>query len=137
VLEHLCITDESYLVRLRERLPAAGRGTVDAEWAPRFAGKLLTNAMRAPRKLRAPKLYRPPAAPRADVLDAWLGRARELVALIERARGVELRAVSFGSPVFGLIRLNAGDALSLLAWHGRRHLGQVERIRGQAAFPAM
>jgi hypothetical protein len=137
VLEHLCISDDSYLTVLRGRLPEQGAPRVTAEWRPRLAGRLLVGSLRSPRKLPAPKIYRPPAAPRAGVLDAYLARARELDTLMERARGAELRRVTLGSPVFGLIRMNAGDALSTLAWHSRRHLGQMERVVNHPAFPQL
>ena len=136
LLEHLCIADDGYLARLRALLPERPGARVAAQWSPRLAGRLLANAMRAPRKLPAPKSLHPPAAARDLVLDAYLERARELVAMIERARSVELRRLGLGSPVFALIRLNAGDALSILAWHGRRHLGEMVRVRAHASFPA-
>lgn len=135
VLEHLCISDDGYLARLRTVIPERTGGRVRAEWSPRLAGRLLTNAMRAPRKLPAPKSFRPPAAAREGVLDAYLARARELAALIERARGVELRRIAVSSPVLALIRMNAGDVLSILTWHARRHLGQMDRVRAHAEFP--
>ncbi|HEX2780321.1 MAG TPA: DinB family protein [Gemmatimonadaceae bacterium] len=136
VLEHLCISDDGYLARLRSTIPEGERPPVRADWSPRLAGRLLTNAMRAPRKLPAPKAFRPPAAARAGVLDAYLARAGELAALIERSRGVELRRIGVSSPVFALIRMNAGDVLSILTWHARRHLGQMDRVRAHAEFPA-
>ena len=136
VLEHLCISDDSYLVKLRALLPARASAAVPSGWSPTLAGRLLVGSLRNPRKLPAPKMYRPPAAPRDHVLDDYLARARELGTLIERARGADLRRVRLGSPVLGLVRLNAGDALATLAWHARRHLGQMERVRAHTAFPA-
>ena len=76
VLEHLCISDDSYLVKLRALLPSGAPVVVPAGWRPSLAGRLLVGSLRNPRKLPAPKMYRPPSAPRDGVLDDWLARAR-------------------------------------------------------------
>jgi hypothetical protein len=40
------------------------------------------------------------------------------------------------SPVMPLLRMNLGDALTLLVVHAERHAGQIERVLEQTATHA-
>jgi hypothetical protein len=133
VFEHLCVAHDSYLVVLRRLLaapPAAtARATAATFWRPSFAGRFLIRSMESRRRMPAPKMWRPAPVPRADVVGEFLSRQRELVALIERSAPFEWTRVRLGSPVSSLIRLNIGDAFTVLVRHAERHFGQIERIR--------
>jgi hypothetical protein len=48
---------------------------------------------------------------------------------------VDLVAARLSSPASRLIRMNLGDAFRILVVHGRRHLGQIERVLARDAFP--
>lgn len=136
VFEHLMISDVSYLDRMREMVDHGKRG--DTPWKPTFGGGLLIRAVSPAqkRKSQAPRIYRPPAEPRANVVEAYLALRTNFLELIERADGVDLRRNRMVSPVTPLIRPNLGDAIMVLTVHTQRHLQQIERIRAQPAFPA-
>jgi hypothetical protein len=142
VLEHLCIANDSYLVRVRGigallESPDAPRAAPGETWAPSLIGGLLARSLESPRKLRAPRIYRPPPAARDGVLDAFLERQGELLASLDVAEALSWRRVRFGSPVTSLVRLNLGDAFSILVTHTRRHAGQIGRIRASPSFPGV
>ena len=132
VLEHLVVANDSYLrliVRLVER--DAPRRTASTTWRPSLMGRFLAGSLRAPRKLPAPKVYRP-SAPRAGVLEALHAQHAELQRLIAAADPLEWRRIRLSSPVSALIRLNLGDAFVISVVHTERHLGQLERVLERA-----
>lgn len=137
VLEHLCISLDSYLVTLLEKRgrdhPPASDTT---EWRPSLLGGLLANSLRSARKLPAPRIYRPGLEPRMNVAHEFLTRQREVTRLIEASDGINWRKVRSVSPVSRFIRINLGDCFQILVAHAERHLGQVARVRAEPAFPA-
>lgn len=133
VLEHLCIAHDSYLVRIRPLVARgeAPRAARDARWRPTFMGGLLIRSLdprTGHRRLPAPRSYRPPAEPRPAVLPELLRRQGELRMLIAAGARLEWQSVRLRSPISPLIRLNLGDAYTILVVHAQRHLAQVERI---------
>ena len=138
VFEHLCLANDSYLVGLRRLLgtiSATSRGDVaDRVWRPSFAGRLLARSMESPRKLRAPKMWRPAPVPRPNVIGEFLTRQREIEQLIETSIAHDWRRLRLASPVSGLIRMNVGDAFTVLVRHAERHFRQIDgRLAAYAA----
>ena len=109
--------------------------TAQTVWRPSFMGRLLVHSLRSPRKLPAPRMYRPAPDPRARVVDQFMLRQRELVELLNASAGLDWRRVRTASPVSPLIRLNLGDCFTVLVVHAQRHLGQIERLESRADFP--
>ncbi len=140
VLEHLTVVADSYLTPMRRAIDNAldDAGTAgDPLWRPSFAGWWMARALRAPRKLPAPRSYVPPVEPRPNVLDEFRARQQDYAMLLQRARPLEWTRVRIGSPVVRLIRFNLGDCFTIGVVHARRHLGQIERIRAEPGFPAL
>lgn len=138
IFEHLCAANDSYLVVLRTLIPTAASTHRDADaivWRPTLVGRMLAHAMDSPRKLPSPKRWRPAPAPRANVVDAFLERQREIVALIERSRAHEWMRLRLASPVSPLLHMNAGDAFTILVRHAERHFRQMDARR--AAYGAL
>jgi len=138
VLEHLCVANDSYLVGLRRVLgtvSATSRGdATDRVWRPSFAGRLLARSMESPRKLPAPKRWRPAPEPRPNVIGEFLTRQREIEQLIESSMARDWRRLRLASPVSGLIRMNVGDAFTVLVRHAERHFRQIDgRLAAYAA----
>lgn len=132
IFEHLCVTDGLYEAPLRALL-AAERGRtmprMSGAWRPTIWGRLLLWSLNPSntRKSQSPPAFRPGAAPRAHVVDAWLVQVEATRALMREADGLDLRQVKLSSPAARIIRLNAGDAFAVLAMHAERHMGQVRR----------
>lgn len=137
VLEHLCVVHDSYARVMRPLIdaPNVRRVADGGQWGPTLIGGMMVKSFRSDRKLPAPKLFRPAPEPRANVLEEFLARERELQDELERARHLDLRTTKLASPVSRLVRINLGDALGILVEHARRHLGQMERVRGRVGFP--
>ena len=132
VLEHLCLAHDSYagpIRRLIER-PGAARAVEGSEWRPSLMGGWLAASMRSPRRLPAPKLFRPPVAARPRIVHEFRRRQEELDELLDRAAPLDWRRLRTGSPVNRLIRLNLGDCFTVTVAHAARHVGQMERVAG-------
>ena len=140
IFEHLCISNDSYLVRLRALIarPNAPRAAADAVWKPSVMGGLLARSVspQGTRKLSAPKIYRPPPQPRAHVVEEFLRQQEQLRELLTASAALDWRRIRLSSPVTPLIRLNLGDAFTVLVVHAQRHTGQLERLVARADFPA-
>ncbi len=55
--------------------------------------------------------------------------------LLERARGLDLGRVRFGSPFFRLLRFSLGAGFEMLLAHNRRHLWLAREVMGSPGFP--
>jgi DinB superfamily len=136
VFEHLVLGNVIYFPPMRALL-ARGRPAGARPWQPSFSGRLLIGSLISPRKLPAPARIRPGPKPRDHVVDAFVETIHETADLVRQSKGLDLRALRMTSPVSGFVRgLNFGDALIVIVVHAHRHLGQVERIRNTAGFPA-
>lgn len=139
VLEHLVLTSETYLARMRQHVEAARRAPVAGRpgWRGRLGGRLLVRSLAAARPLPAPRGFRPGPSPRPHVIEAFIEEMRELEALLERAAELPWNGIRFGSPVQPLLRLNFGDGCLILVTHAERHFGQIDRVlaEGRANTP--
>ena len=131
VLEHLIVSADSYLTRIRALIEARGGPPVDAKatWKPTLGGGLLVWSLRSPRKVRAPGGYKPGPHSRPRVLDQFLQRQEEVGRCLAEAGDMDWRRVRMRSPVAPLLRMNLGDALTVLVVHAERHAGQIERVK--------
>lgn len=136
VLEHLVLTHEPYMARLRAALDEGrARGGRVRTWKPTLLGGLITRSMAAPRKVKAGRKFEPGPDVGPGTADRFIATVRTLAELVEAAEGADLR-VRFTSPVMPLVRPNVGDAFQLLAVHGNRHLDQIDRVMAAPGFPA-
>jgi hypothetical protein len=137
-LEHLVLTSEVYRPRLVTALGTNGA-------APRserpvrpgvFGGWLIALAgPGAKHRLPCPRALAPCPQPDDGALGRFVTCQRQWIALIEQADGLDLNRITVESPVSRMLTLSLGEALALVTGHGRRHLEQARRIRGDAAFP--
>jgi hypothetical protein len=138
VLEHLVLTHEPYLARLRTALEdgvaraAAGRVR---PWKPTLLGGWVTRSMAAPRKVKARPKFDPGPDVDPGAADRFLEIVHTIDHLVQSADGIDLR-VRFTSPVMPIVRPNLGDAFQLLAVHGNRHLDQIDRVMAEPGFPS-
>lgn len=132
VLEHLIVSADSYLHDIRplveQARPSVASG--DPMWKPTLAGGLLVWSLKSPRKLPAPRSYKPGPSPRPRVLEEFLQRQEHVGRLITESAGLDWRRVKMRSPVAPILRMNLGDALTILVTHAERHAGQIERVLG-------
>lgn len=128
IFEHLCVANDSYLESLHLLVPDSrtGFGTANTFWKPSLAGKLLVRSMESPRKSSTPKIWAPGPTARPNVISEFLRRQNDLEDLIHRSLAYDWRRLRLASPVSMLIRMNIGDAFTVLVRHEQRHLRQIE-----------
>ena len=72
------------------------------------------------------------SAARAGVIGEFLMRQEEIVRLIAQSSAARWQRVRVASPVASLIRMNIGDAFTLLVRHEERHFKQIDRVLERA-----
>ena len=132
VLEHLCISDELIDGPIRKLIASARRdaGAPAREWKPSFLGKLVAGMLEKPRKMSAPKKFRPGPTPRSGVLAAFVRGDHSILELMDQAASVDWRAARIGSPAFPSFapKFNLGDVFRVHPIHTARHANQIERL---------
>lgn len=138
-LEHLCLSNEVYVIPMTEALPKAPTGPVDEimlGWFARWFIRRYIEPTTQKTRGRAPRK----AAPVASSIDLSIGTRfvasnDAMRALMTRARDVDVNKVRFRNPFVPLIRFTIGTGLLITARHNHRHLGQAERLLGHSQFP--
>ena len=135
-LEHLCITDETYLPAITAALKEKPDAPV-AQIVPGWFGSWFIRNFVEPspqtKRASAPAKIRPTARVGLTVLDRFLNQAvRNLIA---DARKKDVNRIRFWNPFVKGIRFTAGTGLEIIASHERRHLLQAERVLRSPNFP--
>ncbi len=139
--EHLVTTGDAYHPRVAAAMSAASPAADLARWSatefrPTWFGAWFVRAAGpGGRPIRAFRPFVPPPAT-PDAPERFLAQQGTLRALIDRARGHDLRAIRIHSPISRLITLRLGECLEMLVVHAQRHLEQAERVRSAPGFPA-
>jgi hypothetical protein len=134
VLEHLCLSDEGYLVHMRTlirdaRADGGGGGRTDHRWRPTLMGRLLVWSMAGRRPMPTVAALEPRSggARGEEALRTWIGLRREFERQLDASATLPWRRLRFTSPYSGLVRPNLGDAFRVLVTHAERHLEQIDR----------
>ena len=137
VMEHLILTEESYLDALARAMANQPASPSTETWEPSFIGGFLIRSQKpeSKQKMKSPRGWRPAPEARADVVEEYIKVRQRLIEVMRRADGYDLRRTKLSSPAAKFIRLNLGDAFMTLVVHTQRHLRQIERIKAQPTFP--
>lgn len=86
------------------------------------------------RRLKAPKLYRPPHRryDKEEAVAEFLRLQDAYVDVLQLASGIDLARVKVPSPALSLVRLSLGQWLCAMEGHQRRHLWQARRALERA-----
>ena len=145
-LAHLNRTAALY-VPILEKAIARGRN-LSLHGAPPFrkgpwGGRLIVaglgpNPPLGMRRLKAPGAFRPRKKTYRghDVLGDYIALNETLMNLAREADGLALDRLRFGSPISGLVRMDAAQAFRIMELHQPRHLAQAQRVRDHTDFPA-
>lgn len=137
-LEHLCITNESYLPPISAALREKPRSPVE-DITPGWFGGWFIRSFAEPspnsKRAHAPGKIRPGARTDLSVLDRFLGGNQACRDLILRARGNDVNLIRFWNPFLPGLRFTVGTGLQIVVSHERRHLLQAKRVKDSASFP--
>ena len=137
VLEHLVLSHEPYVARMRAALEqgherARERGA--RPWKPTWLGAFIVRSQMAPRKVKTGRWFDPGPEAGPGAAHRFLATVRAVAELVQASDGADLR-VRLVSPVAPVFRPNLGDAFLLLVVHAERHLRQIERVLAEPGFP--
>ena len=137
-LEHICITNDKYLVAIEGALQGKPDAAVEQITLGPFAGWFLrkfvepsphSNSVGAPGKIK------PSEKVGTEILERFLASNRACRELIVGARSKNVNRIRFWNPILPGIRFTVGAGFELISSLERRHLLQAERVRDSANFP--
>ena len=140
-LEHLAVATrgfDRYFDAALDRAKRESPTTKPPAYRPSMMGGWLARhvAPEAPRKLRAPKMFRPADASNIpDSLQVFLVEQSKFVDFVGRCSGIDYNKTRIRSPVTPLLRYSLADAFVITVLHAQRHLAQARRVREMAEFP--
>lgn len=140
-LEHLAVATkgfEKYFTAALAQAREKRQITIPPKYKPGLVGGWLAKQVspEAPRKLPAPKIFRPGNSSRIQgSLESFLNQQDRFVDFVQRSAGIDYNKTRLRSPVTPLIRYSLADAFVITVLHGQRHLGQVRRVREMPQFP--
>ena len=131
-LLHLTLASQALVPRMKKtlgKLADAGKKTTApsrADWVGGFYAWALEPPARM--KARTPRPFQPvPGTRGEDALPAFLAEQDQLLALLDKAVGLDLGARKVPSPFSRYVRYNVYSAFRILLAHERRHLWQARR----------
>jgi len=140
-LEHLAVATQGFdqyfaaaLTHAQSKSPVASspayKPTMMGGWLARHV------APESPRKLRAPKIFRPAAASAIQgSLEMFLAEQQKFIDFVRQCEGVDYNKTRIRSPVTRLVRYSLADAFVITVLHAQRHLAQARRVRESLRFP--
>lgn len=137
-LEHLCITNEAYLVPISAALEEQPDSPVEQITPGWFGAWFLRNFVEPSptgKRVPAPSKIRPAAQVDLSVIDRFLSDNKSCRELILHARTKNVNHIRFWNPLVPGIRFTVGTGLEIIVSHECRHLLQAERVRDSANFP--
>ncbi len=138
-LEHLTVATnefDKYFITALDR--ARRKAAVTLLYKPSKMGGWLIKYVdpNSPKKLRAPKLFRPAAGSNITrSLDPFLSAQTKFIDFVGQCHAIDYNKTRLRSPVTPLMRYSLADALVITVLHGQRHLEQAQRVREMSEFP--
>ena len=138
-LEHLCLSNEVYVIPISQALAETPTAPVD-EIAPGWFARWFIQRYIEPSQQKRPARAPRKVSPVASALDLSIGERftasnDAIRSVMARAREVDVNRVRFRNPFVPVIRFTVGTGLLILARHNHRHLGQAERVVQLPQFP--
>jgi hypothetical protein len=138
-LEHLCISNEVYVVPMAVALDTTPRGAVDDITPGRFGRAFIRRYIEPAEQkkpARAPRKIVPVSSQLVlTIVDRFRKSNEGIRRVIEQARPHDINHVRFRNPFVPVIRFSVGTGLLILTRHNHRHLGQAERVTRSRGFP--
>lgn len=140
VLEHLNSYYRYYFPIIEQRMASAGAQPL-GEYNPGWLGAYLTRSMLPKNeavglKMKAFKDHSPARDMNAAaVLAEFSSHQRRLLDTLDRAAGVDMKAIRIPISIARWIKLPLGDLLSFLVAHNERHHFQMEKLLGLGHQP--
>ena len=136
-LEHLAVATKEFQPYFTAAIARAKKASSPPVYRPSLLGGLLIKYVspESPKKLRAPKIFRPDASNVQGALASFLNEQQEFIEFVRQAKGIDYNKARLRSPVTPLMRYSLADAFVITVVHGQRHLEQARRVSETPGFP--
>lgn len=137
-LEHLCITNDLYLLAISSALESKPRSVTQEITLGRFSRWFINNYSEpsSSKHTRAPKKVVPHPRVEPSVLDRFFRSNQAARELVRRAGAYDVNRIRFRSPLLPLLRFTVGTGLEIVSSHENRHLLQGQRVKQSPGFSA-
>lgn len=130
-IEHLNKYSDFYHPEISKRMQASVR-PVATFFKSSLLGNYFANSMKPREKPNNMKTFNSmnPAGKVLDVavLEKFMADQQQLLALLERARTLDLTKVKTSTSISSWIKLRLGDTFRVVIYHNWRHIVQAERV---------
>ncbi|HKP12776.1 MAG TPA: DinB family protein [Blastocatellia bacterium] len=140
-LDHLVTANTAYFPTFEKVLSGEKKKNTFWEslpWLPGFWGRQLVKAVapQSARKLKAPKMFRPPSSGvDGDIVRRFIDQQDQVIRYMKATEGLDLERITIPSPITALITYSLMDAYRIIINHERRHLLQARRVAEMDGFP--
>ncbi len=143
MLQHLLLANEVYLPPIVRALEGSRVSPVAEITLGRFSRWFIRTYIESSpvtnpkaRQARAPGPIAPREPVEGAILDDFLTSNVGARDAVRAAGDFDVNRVRFKNPFVPLLRFTGGTGFEILSKHQHRHMGQMERVRGAAGFPA-
>jgi len=139
-LEHIIIVNAGYVTPITKILDGT---KTTSFWErlpllPGFFGSLLIRTLEPGAKgfVPAPNVFLPSSSDiPADIVARFAAQLREIIALMERCRSLDVAQIVISSPAADVITYSLLDAFRIIVVHLQHHINQTAKILAVPEFP--
>jgi hypothetical protein len=143
-IDHVNAANRQYCTKLEKAFTKArAKGLAGAEPYGRgtLLGRFILSVLRegpGGRRVPAPGAFKPSRSEMkvATLAEQFRTHANRLVELAEQADGLPLGSIKFTTPAAPIGRVAASQVFEMMQLHTHRHLGQAEKVKSAAGYPA-
>jgi len=141
-LDHINQGNRMYALKLEKAIATARAGgkTGAEPYGPgTFLGRYILKVLkRAGSRVPAPGVFKPASSglKLETLVEQFRTHANRIVELAEQAAGLPLGRIKFTTPAAPIGRVAASQVFEMMQLHSHRHLGQAERVKQAAGYPA-
>lgn len=131
-IEHLNRYGDFYLPEISRRLDKAPKAPAKNSFKSGWLGNYFAESMLPKEKLNKMKTFKEmnPAGSQLNrkVLHKFIAQQQEMLALLQRAKEVDLSRTKTSISISKLIKLRLGDTLRVVIYHNQRHILQAQKV---------
>lgn len=131
-VEHLNRYSAFYLPEIKKQVGKGKKVSVSTPFKSGVLGGYFAKSMRPKEKLNKMKTFasKNPVGSNLNekVLAIFVQQQHDFLALLEKARTVDLKRTTTGTTLGRLVRFRLGDTLLFYAYHNWRHIEQAKRM---------
>ena len=140
VLNHLIVTNRSYLPVLKEIASGTYKMSFWARWSPfsQTLGRTMVKNLgpNPKRKYSSPPAFRPTLSKcDENILQQFLDSQQELLETMRKLESIDLGKIKIPSPASSFLTYSVWHAIRIIDVHEARHMQQISNLMGLPGYP--